>query len=153
MTKPQNSPLLTWPLYVGVLRIFGCWLRFSRFAIFKVGVDISMSHPMCITNVTFFSSMLSCPFPPLSIAKVQGPSTLPRAVAPEGLKSWWGQTMGLRSDKTENRSARRRFVQKTNKRIYFVCREKQKSKQTKFIRSFFGRIYCAPICFSKLTDL
>ena len=79
---------------MGVLRIFGCWLRFSRFAIFKVGVDISMSHPMCITNVTFFSSMLSCPFPPLSIAKVQGPSTLPRAVAPEGLKPWWGRTKG-----------------------------------------------------------
>ena len=51
-----------------------------------------MSHPMCITNVTFFSSMLSCPFPPLSIAKVQGPSTLPRAVVSEGLKPWWGQT-------------------------------------------------------------
>ena len=41
--------------------------------------------------------------------------------------------------------ARRRFSQKTNKQICFVCREKQ--KQNKFIRSFFGRIYGAPICF------
>ena len=43
--------------------------------------------------------------------------------------------------------ARRRFSQKMNKRICFVCREKQKSKQNKFVRSFFGRIYGAPICF------
>jgi hypothetical protein len=43
--------------------------------------------------------------------------------------------------------ARRRFSQKMNKRICFVCREKQKSKQNKFIPSFFGRIYGASICF------
>ena len=40
-----------------------------------------------------------------------------------------------------------RFSQKTNERIWFVCCEKQKSKQIKFIRLFFGRIYGAPICF------
>ena len=44
--------------------------------------------------------------------------------------------------------ARHRFSQKTNERICFVCREKQKSKQTNsFICSFFGRIYSASICF------
>ena len=42
---------------------------------------------------------------------------------------------------------RRRFYQKTNEWICFVCHEKQKSKQKKFICSFFGRIYGAPICF------
>ena len=40
--------------------------------------------------------------------------------------------------------ARRRFSQKTNERIWFVCCEKQKSKQ---ICSLFGRIYGARICF------
>ena len=35
--------------------------------------------------------------------------------------------------------ARRRFSQKTKERICFVCREKQKSKQNKFIRSFLGK--------------
>ena len=34
--------------------------------------------------------------------------------------------------------ARRRFSQKTNERIYFICREKQISKQNKFVRSFLG---------------
>ena len=38
------------------------------------------------------------------------------------------------------------FSQKTNERISFVCREKAK-KQTKQIRSFFGGVYCAQICF------
>ena len=105
---------------MGVLRIFGCWLRFSRFAIFKVGVDISMSHPMCITNVTFFSSMLSCPFPPLSIAKVQGPSTLPRAVAPEGLKPWWGRTKGQLISKA-NCQAVNSSKKQTNESVLLLC--------------------------------
>ena len=43
--------------------------------------------------------------------------------------------------------ASRRFSEKTNKRIWFVCCEKQKSKQNKFVRLFFGRIYGAQICF------
>ena len=43
--------------------------------------------------------------------------------------------------------ALRRFSQKTNERICFVCHEKQKSKQNKFVHSFFGRIYGVPICF------
>ena len=43
--------------------------------------------------------------------------------------------------------ARHRFSQKTNKRICFVCHEKQKSKQNNFVCSFFGRIYSATICF------
>ena len=42
--------------------------------------------------------------------------------------------------------ARCRFSQKMNEQICFVCREKQKSKQNKFVCSFFGRIYGAPIC-------
>ena len=42
---------------------------------------------------------------------------------------------------------RRRFSQKMNEWICFVCREKQKYKQNKFFRSFFGRINRAPICF------
>ena len=33
---------------------------------------------------------------------------------------------------------RRRFSQKSNKRICFVCREKQKRKQNKFVHSFLG---------------
>ena len=43
--------------------------------------------------------------------------------------------------------ARQRFSQKTNKQICFGCREKQTSKQNKFICLFFGRIYGMPICF------
>ena len=43
--------------------------------------------------------------------------------------------------------ANHRLSQKMNKQICFVCREKQKSKQNKFVCSFFGRIYIAPICF------
>ena len=43
--------------------------------------------------------------------------------------------------------ARHRFSQKMNKWICFVCREKQKSKQNKFVCLFFGRIYGASICF------
>ena len=42
---------------------------------------------------------------------------------------------------------RHRFSKKTNKWICFVCCEKQKSKQNKFVCSFFERIYSAPICF------
>ena len=48
--------------------------------------------------------------------------------------------------------ARHRFSQEMNKQICFVCREKQKSKQNKFFRSFFGRIYGASICFSFAFD-
>ena len=43
--------------------------------------------------------------------------------------------------------ANRRLSQKMNKQICFVCREKQKRKQNKFVCSFFGRIYSASICF------
>ena len=43
--------------------------------------------------------------------------------------------------------------QKTNERICFVCLEKQKSKQNKFVRSFFGRIYGAPKLLLVLSDL
>ena len=43
--------------------------------------------------------------------------------------------------------AHRWFSQNTNKRIYFVCCEKQKSKQNKFVCPFLGRIYGASICF------
>ena len=35
----------------------------------------------------------------------------------------------------------------------FVCFFTLHGKQIKFVRSIFGRIYGAPICFSKLTDL
>ena len=49
--------------------------------------------------------------------------------------------------------AHRRFSQKTNERIWFVCYEKQKRKQNKFVCSFFGRIYGAPILLSVLSDL
>ena len=38
-----------------------------------------------------------------------------------------------------------RFSQKTNKRICFVCCEKQKRKQNKFVHLFFQRIYGAQI--------
>ena len=51
------------------------------------------------------------------------------------------------SNKPKSRLARRRFSQKTNKQICFVCCEKQISKQNKFIGSYFGRIYSVPICF------
>ena len=53
----------------------------------------------------------------------------------------------VKSDKTKAVWVRRRFSQKRNERICFVCCELQKSKQNKFVRSFFGRIYSAPICF------
>ena len=43
--------------------------------------------------------------------------------------------------------AQHRFSQETNERLCFICCEKQKSKQNKFFRSFFGRIYGAPISF------
>ena len=43
--------------------------------------------------------------------------------------------------------ARRRFSQKTNQQICFVCCEKQKSKQNKFVCPFLGRIYGVSICF------
>ena len=43
--------------------------------------------------------------------------------------------------------ARCRFSTKMNEKICFVCHEKQKSKQNKFICSFFGRIYDVQICF------
>ena len=35
----------------------------------------------------------------------------------------------------------RRFSQKMNEQIYFVCHEKPKSKQNKFVCLFVGRIY------------
>ena len=46
----------------------------------------------------------------------------------------------------------RRFSQKTNERIWFVCCEKQKSKQNKSVCSFFSKIYGANL-FSVLSDL
>ena len=49
--------------------------------------------------------------------------------------------------------ARHRFSPKKNGRICFVCFFTLQGKQIKFIPSFFGRIYSAPICFSKLTNL
>ena len=50
------------------------------------------------------------------------------------------------SDKTKSKLAPRRFYQKKNELISLFCREKQKGKQNKFVRSFFGRIYGTPIC-------
>ena len=49
--------------------------------------------------------------------------------------------------KPKARLAHHSFSQKTNKWIHLVCNEKQKRKQNKFVRSFFGRIYAMPICF------
>ena len=43
--------------------------------------------------------------------------------------------------------ARHRFSQKINKRICFVCCDKQKSKQKNTFVCFFERIYGASICF------
>ena len=43
--------------------------------------------------------------------------------------------------------ASHRFSQKRNELICFVCCKKQKSKQNKFVCSFFGRNYGATICF------
>ena len=60
----------------------------------------------------------------------------------EGLK-----ILGVNQIKPKAGLARRRFSQKKNQRISFVCCEKQKSKQNKFVCSFFGRTYSAPICF------
>ena len=39
------------------------------------------------------------------------------------------------------------FSQKMNGLIWSICREEWKSKQNKFVCSFFGRIYGAPIYF------
>ena len=58
--------------------------------------------------------------------------------------SWKNQVK--RQIKPKAGSACRRFSQKMNKQVCFVCCEKQKSKQNKFICSFFGRIYGTPIC-------
>ena len=46
----------------------------------------------------------------------------------------------------ESRLARHRFSQKTNGRICIVYFFTFHGKQIKFVRSFFGRIYDAPIC-------
>ena len=46
-----------------------------------------------------------------------------------------------RSEKTKSRLMRRRFTQKTNKGICFVCFFAFLGKQNKFVYSFFGRIY------------
>ena len=49
-----------------------------------------------------------------------------------------------RSDKTKSSfGAPQILPKKTNKQICFVCREKQRSKQNKFIRPIFRRIYGA----------
>ena len=61
---------------------------------------------------------------------------------------WW--TWGVFSKgqiKPKVGLARCRFFQKMNKRIWFVCCEKKKTKQNKFIHSFFGRIYGVQTCF------
>ena len=42
---------------------------------------------------------------------------------------------------------------KTNGQICFVCFFTLHGKQIKFVRSFFGRIYGAPICISVLSYL
>ena len=66
-----------------------------------------------------------------------------QAIATEGVFS----ILGKGQIKPKAVLVRRRFSQKTNEQICFVCREKQKSKQNKFVCSFFGRIYGASICF------
>ena len=48
--------------------------------------------------------------------------------------------------KPKSRLAHCRFSQKMNKWIWFFCREEERSKKTKFVCSFFGRIYGVPIC-------
>ena len=53
-----------------------------------------------------------------------------------------------RSVNFESRLAGHRFSQKTNRRICFVCFFTLHGKQIKFVRSFFGRIYSAPIWLS-----
>jgi hypothetical protein len=57
--------------------------------------------------------------------------------------------LGSRSDKTVSRLARRRFFLKTNERTnnFFFAFLLFTAKKTKFVRSFFGRIYDMPICF------
>ena len=60
---------------------------------------------------------------------------------------WWALHVYKGQIKPKAVWARHGFSQKTNERICFISREKQKSKQNKFIRSFLGRIYGAPFCF------
>ena len=43
--------------------------------------------------------------------------------------------------------SRPRFSQKSNKRFFLPRRAKKQKKTHKFVHSFFGRIYKAPICF------
>ena len=42
--------------------------------------------------------------------------------------------------KSKSRLASRKFSQKMNRQIWFVCRKEEKSKQNKFVRSFFGKV-------------
>ena len=49
--------------------------------------------------------------------------------------------------------ARRRFSQKMNERICFVCCEKQKSKQNKFVPSFFGQSTARQSAFGFISSL
>ena len=63
------------------------------------------------------------------------------------LDHWPKMTLSKGQKKPKAVWACRIFSPKMNKWICFVCREKQKSKQNKFVRLIFGRIYNAPICF------
>ena len=56
----------------------------------------------------------------------------------QGQKEWAQQLFSKGQIKPKSVWARHRFSQKTNERICFVCREKQKSKQNKFVSSFLG---------------
>ena len=51
----------------------------------------------------------------------------------QGQKEWAQQLFSKGQIKPKSVWARHRFSQKTNERICFVCREKQKSNQDKFI--------------------
>ena len=58
----------------------------------------------------------------------------------------WKQTP-VKSDKTERRLARRRFSQKINKWICFVCFFACHGKQNKFVYWFLGKSKARPNCF------
>ena len=60
------------------------------------------------------------------------------------VKSWIVQKVSMwilskGQIRSKGRLASRRFSQKTNGRIWFVCREDKKSKENKFVRLVFGR--------------
>ena len=67
------------------------------------------------------------------------------AVGYYGLSMWVQLVPEILSNKGQIKSkaglAHCRFSQKTNERICFVCCEKQKCKQNKFVCSYFWRVY------------